>query len=331
MIVSASYRTDIPALYGSWFLNRLDAGYARAANPYGGPPARIALTREAVDGFVFWTKNAGPFLGALDEVARRGFPFVLHHGVTGYPRELERAVPRPDRTIAIMRSLRAHFGPRALVWRYDPILFTPATEADWHLRNFGALARALSGTADEVIVSFVHPYAKTRRNLGAAGVAWRDPDDEEKRAFLRRLGAVAREQGFALTLCTQPDLVRRDLPAACCIDANRLSDVASRAIAAPTKGNRPGCLCAGARDIGAYESCTLGCAYCYAVRNNSTARNRRRDHDPAGEFLIPQATVSTRGPDAPEPSGADSSVAGGAGSALAMPTRAGRNRRSFRA
>ena len=30
MIVSASYRTDIPAFYGRWFLNRLDAGWCEA-------------------------------------------------------------------------------------------------------------------------------------------------------------------------------------------------------------------------------------------------------------------------------------------------------------
>ena len=36
MIVSASYRTDIPAFYTGWFLNRLRAGYCHVAEPYGG-------------------------------------------------------------------------------------------------------------------------------------------------------------------------------------------------------------------------------------------------------------------------------------------------------
>ena len=36
MIVSASYRTDIPAFYGDWFLKRLEAGVCRVVNPYGG-------------------------------------------------------------------------------------------------------------------------------------------------------------------------------------------------------------------------------------------------------------------------------------------------------
>ena len=34
MIVSASYRTDIPAFYGDWFQARLAEGYALVANPH---------------------------------------------------------------------------------------------------------------------------------------------------------------------------------------------------------------------------------------------------------------------------------------------------------
>ncbi len=29
MIISASYKTDIPAFYGEWFINRLRAGHCR--------------------------------------------------------------------------------------------------------------------------------------------------------------------------------------------------------------------------------------------------------------------------------------------------------------
>ena len=44
MIISASYKTDIPAFYGRWFLNRLDAGYCLMVNPYGGQTHRIDLS-----------------------------------------------------------------------------------------------------------------------------------------------------------------------------------------------------------------------------------------------------------------------------------------------
>lgn len=34
MIISASYKTDIPTFYGDWFVNRLRAGYCKTLNPY---------------------------------------------------------------------------------------------------------------------------------------------------------------------------------------------------------------------------------------------------------------------------------------------------------
>ena len=48
MIVSASYRSDIPAFYGAWFLKRLAAGSCRMVNPYGGQVHEIDLTPDTV-------------------------------------------------------------------------------------------------------------------------------------------------------------------------------------------------------------------------------------------------------------------------------------------
>lgn len=291
MIVSASYRTDIPALYGRWFLNRLAAGYALVASPYGGPPYRVSLAAADVDGFVFWTRNTAPFRAALAAVASRGTPFLVQYTLTGYPRPLEPSVPEAARAIAEIRQLRDRYGPRVVVWRYDPVVVTSLTETAWHVENFARLAAALAGATDEVALSFAEPYAKTRSNMAAAarthGFTWRVPEIAEKRALVAQLGAIAGAHGMRLTLCTQPDLATDAAPAARCVDADRLSDVAGRPIAAREKGNRPGCLCAESRDIGAYDSCTQGCVYCYAVRANAAARAHRRRHDPDAEMLIP--------------------------------------------
>ncbi|TWA84194.1 uncharacterized protein DUF1848 [Azospirillum brasilense] len=296
MIISASYKTDIPAFYGRWFLNRLEAGYCRMVNPYGGQTHRIGLTRAEVEGFVFWTKNLGPFLPALEEVSERGFPFVVQYSVTGLPAALERSVPDAERAVEHMARLRDRWGPRAAVWRYDPIVTADATPPSWHRETFARLAGRMRGLTDEVVVSFLQPYRKTARNLDAAGVPWHDPDAEEKRTLLADFAGIAAEHGMALTLCTQPELagVAGTAPARC-IDAQRLSDVVGQAIGARTKGNRPGCLCAESRDIGEYDTCPHGCVYCYAVANRATAQRRFAAHDPAGEFLFPRAPGGNSG------------------------------------
>jgi len=283
MIVSASYRTDIPALYGDWFLNRIAAGHARVASPYGGPPYRVSLRAGDVDGFVLWTRNIGPLAGRLAAVAAVA-PFAVQFTVTGYPRVLEPAVIETGAAVAQIRGLASVWGRRAVVWRYDPILDTALTGPAWHRRTFATLAAALDGAVDEVVVSFAQIYAKTRRNLDAAarrhGFSWRDPEAGEKRALIAGLAAIAAAHGMRLTVCTQPDLVAAGAEPARCIDAERLSDVAGRAIAAPIKGNRPGCLCHESRDIGAYESCPQGCVYCYAVSSRAAAKRFLAAHDP---------------------------------------------------
>ncbi|MEI6986183.1 MAG: DUF1848 domain-containing protein [Rhodospirillaceae bacterium] len=287
MIVSASYRTDIPAFYGSWFLERLRAGWCRTLNPYGGPPVLVDLRPESVDGFVFWTRNLEPFSAGLEAVEAAGIPFVVQYTITGYPRQLERSVIDPARAVTQFRRIRARWGLRGAVWRYDPIIFSSLTPPEWHLTNFHELAASLSGCCDEVVVSFMQPYRKTVRNLDAAAIAhnftWRDPDCDERLELITRLGGIAAEHGMTLTLCTQPDL---NGPSAACIDVVRLSDVAGRPLKARLKGNRPGCACAESRDIGAYDTCAHGCVYCYAVTSRATVQKHLLGHDAAAEFLV---------------------------------------------
>jgi hypothetical protein len=293
MIVSASYRTDIPAFYGPWFRQRLAVGFCRVASPYGGPPATVSLRPEDLDGMVFWTRNAGSFIETLAELRRRAVAFAVQMTITGYPRSLDSSTIADDEAIAQLRDIARRFGAAVPVWRYDPILVTGATGLDWHQANFARIARALRGSTDEAVVSFTQFYAKTRTNLAKAaaahGFTWRDPDAGEKAELLRRVADIAGENGLRLTLCTQPDLAALGFAAASCIDGSRLSRIAGREIVAGEKGNRPGCLCAESRDIGAYDSCVQGCAYCYAVRGPAAALGRRRRHDPAGEMLIPPA------------------------------------------
>jgi hypothetical protein len=282
VIVSASYRTDIPAFYAGWFLNRLRAGFCRVVNPYGGGANTVSLAPGDVDGFVLWTRNLRPLLPHLDEVRARA-PFVVQFTATGYPRTLESSVIAPEDAVAQLREIARRCGRRAAVWRYDPIVFTSTFDAAAHEKGFAALARSLAGTADEVVLSFMHPYRKTVRNLDRAarahGFSWRDPPADEKRALLARLAAIAADRGIAATLCTQPELLIPEIGEARCIDAARLSDVAQAPIAARESGNRPGCRCALSRDIGAYDTCPHGCVYCYAVADRDRAVSNFRAQD----------------------------------------------------
>uniref|UniRef100_UPI00307901D2 DUF1848 family protein n=1 Tax=Mitsuokella jalaludinii TaxID=187979 RepID=UPI00307901D2 len=77
MIISASRRTDIPAFYTPWFMNRVRAGFVDAINPFNRKQvSRISLRPEDVDCIVFWTKNASPMLPHLAELSAM-YPFYF--------------------------------------------------------------------------------------------------------------------------------------------------------------------------------------------------------------------------------------------------------------
>lgn len=295
MIISASYRTDIPAFYGDWLMNRLRAGFCLVRNPYGGQISRVSLSPGDIDGLVLWTKNIGPFLRHLPTLAARGLPFVVQHSITGYPRELERATPPIDRVLDSAARLASAHGPRALVWRYDPILLSSLTPLSFHLDHFGRLCESLRGLCDEVTVSFLRVYAKSRRHLDTAatrhGFDWRDPPLQAKRDLIEALVPIAQSNGMRLSVCAQSELLVPGAIAARCVDAQRLSDIAGHTIRAKARGNRAGCGCAESRDIGAYDTCPHGCAYCYAVQNPDTARRRFQSHHPESEFLFDPGTT----------------------------------------
>ena len=297
MIISASYRTDIPAFYGKWFMNRLDVGNCHVRNPYNGKFNRVSLPTEDMAGLIFWTKNIGPFLSAIQEIHRRGIPFIVQYTITGYPTALERSVPEAGQSVRLLKLLSNFYGPGAVVWRYDPIIDSDLTTADWHVENFRYLANALRGATDEVVVSFAQIYRKTHRNMDISarkqGFSWTDPNLDQKEALANQLACIARDNDIRLTICAQPSLMVNGIEAAKCIDSDRLSDVANTRISAKTKGNRPGCLCAISRDIGIYDTCPMGCAYCYAVRSRDTAVVNHTSHDPdraslSDEKLMPE-------------------------------------------
>lgn len=288
MIVSASYRTDIPAFHAAWLLGRLEAGFAEVKNPYGGAPYTVSLRPGEVQGFVLWTRNIKPLLPDLPRVAERA-PFMVQFTLTGYPRPLEPGVIDREAALAQLKALRQAWGPRVAVWRYDPILISSLTPPEVHREGFAAIAAALDGVVDEVVVSFADLYRKTARNLAAAarrhGFDWRDPTDDEKRALLEDLSGIAGEHRMRLTLCVEPALASGAAEPARCIDAARLSDIAGRPILAREQGNRPGCLCAASRDIGAYDTCAQGCVYCYAVTSRTRASQRIKAQDPVAPRL----------------------------------------------
>lgn len=63
MIINTGMRTDIPAFYSEWFINRIKEGYVLVRNPYNpNQITRYNLNPQVVDLIGFCTKNPKPML-----------------------------------------------------------------------------------------------------------------------------------------------------------------------------------------------------------------------------------------------------------------------------
>ena len=117
MIVSASRRTDIPALFSEWFYNRVGKGFVLLRNPYNPlQVGRVSLTPDKVDGFVFWTKNAAPMLNRIHELD--AFKYYFQYTITPYGRDVEKNIP--DKHEVVIPAFK-RIGADKAIWRYDPV------------------------------------------------------------------------------------------------------------------------------------------------------------------------------------------------------------------
>ena len=231
MIVSASRRTDIPALYLPWLSRRLQEGFCLVRNPHN--PHRISrvdLRPQAVDGMVLWTKNPIPLLQLPAALAR--IPFYIQCTVTAYGQDLEPGLPPKPEILAAFRELAARLGPARLVWRYDPILFSAAYSLETHVARFADLAAQLEGCTDACIVSFLDSYRCTARAERALGLY--RPAPESAQALLRRLVPIARAHGMSVQACAEAaDLSALGVERAHCVDPARFARLTGEALRVP--------------------------------------------------------------------------------------------------
>lgn len=310
MIISASRRTDIPALYAKWMANRIRAGYCTVPNPFNrNQVTRVDLRPEAVEAIVFWTRWPTPLMQYLGELESRGYRYYFQFTILGYPRQIDTASPPVGRAVEVFRKLAERISPDRVIWRYDPIVFSDLTPPAFHRRQVEELAMKLEGSTRRCVVSVVDPYRKAEgrvKRLDGTRAGFRAGDPEKIETLVRDLAAIASSRGMETVSCAEEkDFTSCGVAPGKCIDdqlIQRLWGAASPFRKDPHQ--RPACGCAVSRDIGMYDSCTFGCAYCYATSSFDRARRNHFEHDPESPSLLgryeaspaPQADLSFDGP-----------------------------------
>ena len=287
MIISASRRTDIPAFYGEWLLNRLRMGEVLVRNPMQPKQvSRIMLSPETVDALVFWTKNPEPFLSCLPEIDALGYPYYFLFTLTPYDATLEPGVPGKSSLLEVFRCLSQLVGPKKVVWRYDPVVLTDRFTAAWHKAAFSRLAEELDGCTNRCIISFLDDYRKVRNRMRT--VRYTLPDKAAMGELAGMFADIASKHAIALSTCSQElDLSSQGITHSRCIDRDLVERISTHQLKGVKKDNsqRHACGCVESRDIGSYDTCTHGCLYCYAVSTHIRASAAFKAYDPLSPML----------------------------------------------
>lgn len=299
MLITVSRRTDLPAFYTPWFMNRLRAGYCTVPNPFNaGQVSLVDLRPQAVDAFIFVSRNYRPLLPHIEALDRQGYRAVYHGTLMDNPRLLDDHTPSLRAGLRTLSALADRVGKDCVIWRYDPIVISNQTPLDFHRRTFETIARALKGRAFRVIISLVDPYPKAVRRWEALvrqGLTVAQPEEAagDFLALAPDLAEIAARNGMEIESCSERfDLSACGIRHGACIDGAYIARRFNLALEAKKDaGQRDACGCSLSRDVGMYDTCLHGCVYCYATNSFERARLRRQAHDPNSPSLVGWAEV----------------------------------------
>jgi hypothetical protein len=265
--ISASRRCDLPrfayrGFFDAWRKGEItyDGGYGRQYT--------VSLRPEHVCGFIFWSKDFGPFIEHPDfEELIRTSNAVFHFTLNDCP-DLEPHMPPLERRVETMRRLCNLVGPERVLWRFDPVCAYETSDGKPTSNEkafFKLLPRIAGMGVTRCFFSFMSDYAKIRRRPAR----FVEIDTEQRVEVASAMLASASGEGVELYNCCNPEIpaLVPGVSMAHCVDEAilRETDRFGMHKMLEPKPTRKGCGCFESRDIGSYEPpCPHGCLYCYA-------------------------------------------------------------------
>jgi len=294
IIVSASRSTDIPALYGDWFMDRLKRGYVTWTSPFNGRVIPVSFARTRV--FVFWSKNPRPFFSAFHTLIGDNRQFIVLYTLNDYHDEgLEPGIPSLTERIRTFTELSSMIGRERLSWRFDPLLLCDSLTIEELLCRVERVGERIAPYAGRLLISCIDigKYPRVKRNLASSGIPGiRELSVQEIRQFASGLMELNEEWDLPVQACGEEiDLSNYRIQRGECISYDLLTRLFSqdpylmdflrpssgsdlpavRKRALKDPGQRGRCGCVVSKDIGHYSTCIHGCRYCYATSSASLA------------------------------------------------------------
>jgi hypothetical protein len=203
MIINTGSRTDIPAFFHKWFLNRIDEGFVCTRNPYNNDIYRYPLDFKIIDCLCFCTKNPSAMLKNLDKLS--DFSQFWFVAITPYGRDIEVNVPSYKHVIKSFKGLSDTLGVDKVSWRYDPIFITEKYSPYFHIDKFEEMASKLADYTNDCTISFIDLYQKVLRNFPEA----KEVTTEESLVIGEEFAKIAKEYDIQMKTCVEGTLLDR--------------------------------------------------------------------------------------------------------------------------
>ncbi len=245
--------------------------------------SKLILSPETIDCIVFWTKNPAPMLDNLKLI--QNYNYYFHFTITAYDSTIEKNLPEKKTLIETFSRLSGMISADRIIWRYDPVFFTPEFSQLKHLHIFEHLAKKLSGYTRTCIFSYLTPYNKCKKNMQQ--LQYSVPEIQQGITFARTLNSIAESQKITLKSCAMSrEFSDAGIVQGRCIDPELIEKISGKKIDhRKDVSQRENCRCAPSVDIGVYNTCTNGCIYCYANYNHDMAAENYSLHNPGSELL----------------------------------------------
>lgn len=281
MILFASGRTDIPAFYSNWFINRVKAGFVDVRNPFNQKlVSRIYFSD--VDLIMFCSKNPLPMINKLDILK---VPVLFHVTITPYSKDVEPNIPDKRLIIEGVKKLSLVLGIDNVVVRYDPIFLSDKYNVDYHIRAFDKLCKNLNGYVNKIIVSFMDEYKNVRSNRGI--LRYRTITKEDYKRIGEAFSKSAMDNGMSVQTCFEDnDLTQYGFIKGECLSHELAYILTGKKFKSSNVRKEKKCECVQMVDIGDYNSCMHMCKYCYANYDEKAVSSNFERHDDNSSLLI---------------------------------------------
>ncbi len=281
MILFASGRTDIPAFYSNWFINRVKAGFVDVRNPFNQKlVSRIYFSD--VDLIMFCSKNPLPMINKLDILK---VPVLFHVTITPYGKDVELNIPDKRLIIDGVKKLSLVLSIDNVVVRYDPIFLSDKYNVDYHIRAFDKLCKNLNGYVNKIIVSFMDEYKNVRSNKNI--LKYRAFTREDYKKIGEAFSKSAYDNGMSVQTCFEDeDLTQYGFVKGECLSHELAYILTGKKFKSSNVRKEKKCECVQMVDIGDYNSCMHMCKYCYANYDEKAVSNNFERHDDNSSLLI---------------------------------------------